>query len=102
MESLNVMVQPVIETENIQSKVKPDTILPSLPWGLQDLKRALMSVTFKSFEKEFGMEIMFRFWKQTLQFVNELCDLLRLHLPLFWRTCKMYMDGKQLKVLLIN
>jgi hypothetical protein len=101
--NLNVVVQALPkEEENQKSKMKPDVILPSLPWNLQDLKRALLNVTSKSFEKEFGMEIMFRFWKQTIQFVNELCELLRHHLPAFWRTCKMYMDGKQLKVFIVD
>jgi hypothetical protein len=86
------------EDENLQSKVKPDVILPSQPWDLQDLKRALIHVTSRSFEKEFGREIMFRFWQQTTKYVNDLCELMRVHLPLFWRTCKMYMDGKHLRV----
>lgn len=33
-----------------------------------------------------------KLWKQTLIFINSLCDVLAKFLPSFWKICKIYMD----------
>ncbi|KAJ3361688.1 hypothetical protein HDU91_003797, partial [Kappamyces sp. JEL0680] len=102
MQSLDNMVSVdylnLINTDQEDSdKLLLDEVRPSLPWTLNDVKKALMCVTSTSFEAQFGDELLVCFWKQTHKFVQDLCEVLVVHLPAFWRTCKMYMDGTQAK-----
>lgn len=42
------------DLEHGESKIKPEKIIPSIKWNLNDMKRAIRSVTSESFEAEFG------------------------------------------------
>ena len=43
------------DMEHGESKLKPEKIIPSIQWNLNDMKRAIRSVTSESFESEFGI-----------------------------------------------
>lgn len=92
---LNLIAQSAAENTD---KMGQEDVRPSMPFTLNDVKKALMCLSDRSFEAQFGTDVLVRFWKQTYSFVIELCSVLVTHLPAFWTTCKMYIDGKNLKV----
>ncbi len=74
-----------------------EAILASVPWTLNEIKKALSCATTSSFEAQFGNELYVCLWKETYSFIKDLCEVLKVHLSAFWKTCKIYMDKNQVK-----
>ncbi|KAI8904442.1 exocyst complex component Sec5-domain-containing protein [Gorgonomyces haynaldii] len=78
--------------------VQQHRLKPSNPWNLQDIAKATAALSTSAFDAHFGREINCTYWQSVLHFTETMCELVNVHVVAFWKTCKLYVDGRLQKI----